>query len=208
MADVKRNLLINGANSISVGGSGTAIKYFPFVPGSSIGVSSLKNGYVWIPGNNESNGQRLGVRASGYFQIGGPIPSPVVTLALYPVTLSTAFPNMGQPQNALASSATVGSTAIVSGSTTGSSGEQAFGTNYPWALDAQIVADGSSGLAQLLSGQVILDGNNTPASAGLISGLSGLVMSNPVPFGLVVGVTFSVSNTANSASMLQFDLSI
>lgn len=190
MSNVVNNLLINGASGVTVGGTGTAIKYFPTVPGASIGVNSTSNGYLRVPGNNAANGQRLSVRAGGNFEVGAGGTCPTVTLALYPVTF-------------VGTVGTIGATAIVSYASTL---QNLTGTNYPFALNAELCGDSGSGLVQILSGQILVDGTNTAATPGLVTGLTAINFANSIPFGVVMAVTFSVSESGNSATLFQFDL--
>ena len=180
---------------------------FPFQPGASIGVASTKNGYLFYPGNGEANAQRLSVRAAGNFTIGGDTSSPNFTLGLYAATF-------------VGSVATLISTPVFSQTFTGSGEGGAAGTYYPWALTADIAGDGlvaqqgqasqsnfiGSGLVQLLSGSSAIDGTGASATAGLISGLTGINFNAAIPFGLAIGVTYSVSGAGNLANMYQFDI--
>lgn len=194
MAEVIANLLLNGLNPVTVGGTGTAIKYFPNVPGASIGVASTKNGYLYCPGVGKANAQRLTVRASGNFTIGTPgggVASPAVTVGLYPVTFSGNTP-AGTP--------TIGS-AIVSQIL--AAANDSFGY-YPFALDVDLQGDNLSGIVQSLAGNIVIDGTAGSFSTAAI--LSSVNMLAPVPFAFVVGVTFSVSDSLASANLYQFDL--
>jgi len=209
MAQPVTNLLINGINPVSVGGTGTTLKIFPFVPGASISVPSVKNGYLYIPGNAESNNQRLSVRANGNFQIGGDTSSPAFTLGLYAATF-------------VGTVGTLISTPIYSQTFAGSGEGGTPGVNYyPWSLAADLCGDGlvaqqgqasqpqffGSGLVQLLSASSVIDGTGATGTAGLVSGLTGINMNAAIPFGLAIGVTFSVSGSGNVANMYQFDIS-
>jgi hypothetical protein len=55
---------------------------------------------------------------------------------------------------------------------------------------------------------ILIDGTagSTSGSVGLVTGLTGINFSNPVPYGLVVGVTFSVSDASAAANMYQFSV--
>jgi hypothetical protein len=210
MAQPITNLLINGANPVTVGGTGTAIKYFPAVPGASIGVASLKNGILFVPGNGEGNSQRMAVRACGNFTIGTPgvgVASPAVTVALYPVTFpnSAAVANSNPSAQALTSTAVIGSTPIVTQTFAAASDAGGY---YPWALTVDLQGDTLSGLVQQVAGNIVIDGTAGTFTPGLVTGLTGINFSNPVPYGLVVGVTFSVSDAQALSNMYQFDLQL
>lgn len=214
MAQPVTNLLINGLNPSSVGGTGTTIKYFPFQPGVSIGVASSKApsgaGVLFAPGNGEANGQRMSIRASGNLTISGDTSSPNITLGLYPVTY-------------VGTVGTIGATAILSQTLTASGTTEPFAV-LPWALSADIVADGlvaqpfqaggpfgngGSGIAMLVAGFSQIDVTASGQVSGIvIAGLSNVNMNAAIPFGLCVGITFSQSSAANAANMYQFDLSL
>ena len=83
MAQTVSNLLINGANRVTVGGLGTTVKFFPPAPGASIGVAGAGYGFVFMPGSNRLNGQRMTILATGNFKSGGDVTSPAVTVGLY-----------------------------------------------------------------------------------------------------------------------------
>ena len=212
------NLLINGLSPVVVGGTGVSLKLFPSVPnapafpivaGGAPTSIAAKNGYVFVPGNGAANAQRLSVRASGNFTVGGDVASPAFTIGLYAATF-------------VGSVGTVISTPILSATAAGSTDTGGFTTYYPWSLNADLIADGvtaqgnqlvnsavpGSGLATLISGSVQIDGANTNATAGLISGLTGINMGASIPFGLVVGVTYGSSGSGNLAAMYQFDISM
>lgn len=207
MAEVKTNLLINGVNPVTVGGAGTSIKFFPMAPGASIGVASVKNGFLFVPGNGEANAQKLSIRASGNLTIGTPSgASPAVTIALYPVTFTNGNPADSNPSAiGLTSTASIKATAIVSQTFAAASDLAGF---YPWQLSVDLVGDSLSGLVQQVRGDIDIDGVAGTFTAGLVTGLSSINFSNPAPFGLVVGVTFSVSDNNAAANMYQFDLSV
>lgn len=206
MASTIKNTLINGINPVTVGGTGITIKYFPAAPGASIGVASLKNGILFVPDNGEANGQRITIKAGGNYLIGvdAPSASPSCTIGLYPVTFAnaTAVAN-SNPASTLASTAVIGATAIVSQTQTLNIVGAA-----PWALQVDLLGDSTSGLVQLCSGSIVMDGTAGTVTAGLVSGLSGINFSSVAPYGLVVGVTFSVSDAQASANMYQFYLEL
>ena len=208
MANFIKNLLINGQNPVTVGGTGTTVKFFPMQPGASIGVASIKNGILFVPDNNEANGQRMSATASGNFTIGsGAATSPAVTIGLYPVTFAntTAVTNSNPSALGLTSTAVIGATPILSATLAAASDLTGF---YPWALTCDLEGDSQSGLVQLLSGSIVIDGAGTAATIGLVSGLTGINFANAAPYGVVVGVTFSVSDPGASANMFQFSLSL
>lgn len=208
MAQPVTNLLCNGGNPVIVGGTGTAIKYFPMVPGASIGVASVKNGFLFVPGNGEANAQRISIRAGGNFTIGNNAPSasPAVTIALYPVTFTNGNPADSNPSAlGLTSTASIKATAIISQTFAAASDLAGF---YPWALTVDLQGDTLSGLVQASGGNIAIDGVSGTFTAGLASGLTSINFSSAAPFGLVVGVTFSVSDANALANMYQFDLSL
>lgn len=215
MAQPVTNLLINGLNPVTIGGTGTALKIFPYVPGASIGTTSPKNGVLFVPGNGEANGQRMSIRATGNVTVVGDATSPTITIGLYPVTFSGALGNLV---------GVVGSTALASAAFAGTENAAIS----PWAISVDLSADGiaqqlpnspvppqtgGSGLGQVLSAAIVMDGINgviSPSAPSVFNGAAGAAinMNAPIPFGLAVGVTFSISSSGNSASLFQFDLSL
>ncbi len=181
--------------------STTAITYFPPALNTSIGVSSTAVGYVACPGNNQANGQRLYVKATGNFEVGSGGTCPSVTIGLYPVTLL-------QPSSLGNSSASpvgsIGATAIISYPSTL---QNLTGTLYPWALSAEFAGDAGSGLVQQVDGWIAVDGTVTTLTQRIVTGLSGINFANPLPFGFAVGITYSVAEPGNSANMYQFSCS-
>ncbi|MDA4129271.1 MAG: hypothetical protein OK457_00730, partial [Thaumarchaeota archaeon] len=191
------NLLINGANGVTVGGLGTTVKFFPAVPGASINAVSPNIGLLPVPGVNRLNGQSLEVRASGNFLTpGSDAVSPAVTIGLYfvkgPVLISNAMnlPTGTVSPVALATlQEPAGTPGIVS---------------VPWSIKAQLNADNASGLLQGLYTIQIDNGapngsNSTPLLA--IAAQSGVNMALDIPYALCVGVTFSQTGTGNTATM-------
>ena len=163
---------------------------------------------MFVPDNNEANGQRLNVTASGNFTIGtGATTSPAVTIGLYPVTFSSATAQINSNPSALGltSTATISATPIISATFAGASDLTGY---YPWALTCDLEGDSTSGLVQVLSGSIVIDGTGTSATIGLVSGLTGINFASVAPYGLVMGVTFSVSDPGALANMYQFQLSL
>ena len=206
MAQVIANYSVNGANPSTVGGTGTGIKAFPNLPGPSIGVAnatpvltgsnttSNAKGQLDVPGSNRLNGQIFHVLASGNFEVGSGGACPNVTIALY---ANTGTKNVGATGGAVI-------TAIAtSGAITAQSLDGVF---YPWYIDATLQGDTQSGIVQgSFAGMV--DGTSI-ASATLSANLSGVNFSTAEPaFGLIVGVTFSVSEPGNSANLFSFGIS-
>lgn len=193
MAQVNTNYAVNGAFPSVVGGTGTAIKYFPNVPGPSIGVASTTpssasaKGQLNVPGANTLNGQRFTVNVTGNISIDPTISCPSVTIALYANTGTVTSPSY---------------TAIA---TTGSVVAGNF-DNEDFALSVTLFGTTASGVVQG-SQQAFFNAalvNSTPKA--LQANLSGINFGNQIPFGLVVGVTFSVSGANNTANLYQFVL--
>lgn len=188
------NLLINGVSPVTVGGTGITVKYFPKAPGASIGVASSSNGYLYAPDSLKLNGQQFQVKAAGNFTVGsGAASSPIVTVALYPVTFAGNVPS---------GTATISATPVVSQSLAAASDLVGY---YPWAIRADLMGDNNSGILQLITGNAAIDGintNNNPTASATV--LSGVNFNSPVPFAFVVGVTFSVSDPGALANMYQF----
>lgn len=177
---------------------------FPQLPGASIGVASTKNGYLYCPDNNEANNQRLFVHASGNLTIGAvSTTSPAVTVALYPVTFAGNVPAGAPTVGGQTVAPYTGATAIIS-QTLAAAGDT--GVSYPWSLEVVLTGDNTGGLLQAYNGAIAINGVAGSFSASVP--LSSINMAAPVPFALVVGVTFSVSDANASASMYQFYMEI
>ena len=190
------NLLINGAAGVTVGGTGATIKYFPAVPGASIGVANNNYGWLFVPGTNRANGQSLRVIASGVATLDAAgSPSATFTLAAAKNLTSKYNPN-AQPSAAPAVSLTAIAAPVHAAS--GLLG------SFPWSFEANLNADSTSGILQGRFTSVI-DGvvENDNTATTLVTGVD---MSQPTPLGFVFGVTFSVSEAGNSATMYQFSL--
>lgn len=189
---------VNGLFPSNVGGTGTAIKYFPRILGSSIGVQSVAPsatsaaGQLVVPANGELNGQLFKVKAAGNvlpFTGGG-----TYNVVLYANTGTVATPSY----TAIASTG-----AITLAQTTRSN----------WALDVTLVGDTVSGQVGGNYSATTNNANNK-AQVPLDAFLTGVNFNagqsspagNGIAFGLAVGVTFSVSLASNAASLYQFQI--
>jgi hypothetical protein len=199
---------INGSSPSTVGGTGTAIKYFPNLPGPSIGVSNLTPsatsaaGQLLVPGSNRLNGQSFNVLATGNFAVGVGGGSSTVTFTLRANTGTVAAP--------------VYTTIAASGAY---AAEASDGVFYPFDMNVKITGDSLSALIQGTQ-TFLIDNTISTAGAALTSTLAGLLPStsnsypgiNPVllpfqvepVFGLVLGVTFGTSVVGNTANLYNF----
>jgi hypothetical protein len=191
---VVTNFLVNGLTATTVGGTGTSVKYFPNIPGSSIGVanttpsSSSARGQLSVPGNSALNGQDFEVVVIGAVNTDSAIACPTVTVALYANTGTVASPSY---------------TAIAT--TGGITGASLSLNDEPFAIRARLSGDSASGIVggfytAMYNGVLV---NSTQKATTLLSSIN---FANDVPFGLVVGVTFSVSGANNLATLYQFSL--
>jgi hypothetical protein len=216
MSQIVDNLEISFAFPSTVGGAGTTTKFFPNAPGPSIGVQSRNFGFLYCPGNGEANGQRMSVFATGNYGAGtGTFASPIVTLSLYPV-LFDAKANGNSPVDVAANSSDITpgvgrvkilSTPIVSQQETNN--QFLTGGVATWMLGFDLVGDSQSGLVRLISG--FMSSNNGSfgtVNTGLVSALSNVNYSAPIPFGPVIGITFTVSDANASGSLWTFNLSM
>jgi hypothetical protein len=197
MSSVIAGFQASGFQGITVGGTGTAVKYFPYVPGPSIGVArttpsaASSIGQLKVPGNNRLNGQAFVVDVVGVVQTGSGIACPNVTFALFAQT-NVQVDGHNPVYTAIATTGAI-----------------AAGSQFAEAvrLKADLSGDTLSGMVQG-SQTAYYDGtlrNSTPKAVENL--LSGINFNADVPFGLVVGVTFSVSSADNSATIYQFTLS-
>jgi hypothetical protein len=193
MGQVNTGYTIQGAFPSTVGGTGTTRKYFPNVPGPSIGVSNLTpsstnaKGQLNVLGSNKLNGQVFTIDVVGAVSIDPTISCPAITIDLQANTGTLASPTY-------TTIATTG--AVTAGNFDGE----------PFRISANFSGDSISGQLQgtysaLFNGSLV---NSTPKASTTLSGLN--FVTEPV-FGLVVGVTFSVSGTNNLAYLYQFTLS-
>jgi hypothetical protein len=189
MSQTINNLQINGSNPVTVGGTGVGIKYFPFVPGASIGVASTKNGILAIPGSNRANGQKLKVVATGDASLDETSGSPTLTIALYSATYAAGAWTIG---SALATSGTI-SPALTN-------------TPLPWSFVVDLFGTTASGIVNGSFRSIVDNTLNSSSVVGLTNNLSGINFASEPPFGVVMGVTFSVSEAKNTANMYQFEI--
>ena len=202
---------VAGNNPSVVGGTGVAIKYFPRLLGSSIGVQSVAPsatsavGQLAVPGYNILNGQNFGVFAAG--NIGSDLGDPSGTFSVLVQAQTSA--NLAAPKYiTLASIA-----ATVPGFSGGNS----------WSIKLSLYGDTTSGIVggsftsyvngvkvgtpptnstNVLTG---INFNNNVGSLASASGGAGSQSGQP-PFGLVVGVQFGTSDPTNIANLYQFQL--
>lgn len=194
------NYSVSGAYPSTVGGSGTTPKAFPNNPGPSIGVANATPsfssatvmssgvGQLDVPGSNRMNGKIMHVLAGGNFEVGAGGACPSFSLALWANTGTKTAP--------------VGTKIVAPAAITAQSLDGVF---YPWYLDVTLQGGTLSGIVQgSYSGQV--DGTAFSRTT-LDANLSGVNFSTTEPaFGLVLAVTFSVSEPGNSANLYQFEL--
>jgi len=203
---VERDFLVNGLNPSSVGGTGVTVKYFPRLLsasaypllGTSPSTPSSTNpaGMLVVPAQNELNGQEFRVVAVGNYLMGASAGSETVTIALYAVTGSLASP----VYTAIASTGAVTPTPNVDG------------IQHSWRLSAKVSGDTLSGILggsyEAFDNGVLQ--NSTPKQTVAVSGLDFSVgnvnLGIGVVLGLVIGVTFSVSNASNAAKMYEFQI--
>ena len=149
-----------------------------------------------VPAQNELNGQEFRVVAVGNYLMGASAGSETVTVALYAVTGSLASP----VYTAIASTGAVTPTPNVDG------------IQHSWRLSAKVSGDTLSGILggsyEAFDNGVLQ--NSTPKQTVAVSGLDFNVgnvnLGIGAVLGLVVGVTFSVSNASNAAKMYEFQI--
>lgn len=185
---------VNGLNPSVVGGTGTTVKYFPRLLGSSIGVESVapsatsSAGQLVVNGFSILNAQWFRVQVGGEIVSGVSDSSVTAEIALY---AQTAAANAVPVYTKIA--------------TTGALTAPLASTAFAFGLDVDLLGDTASGVVRGF--QRAIFGANNIASASLTNNLSGINMGAAVPFGLVVGVTFGSSDAGNSASLRQFQIS-
>lgn len=207
---------VNGQFPSTVGGTGTAIKYFgrnaAFAAGATwtspaTPSSSNANGALIVPADNKLNGQLLEVVVSGAFLPSSAITSSeTVKVELYAVTGSFTSPVYTRL-------AAIGAFA-----------PGVDGIWYNFSFDVELMGNNRSGI---VGGDYVAVVNNTFSNTGgsnaqvtLDNSLTGIVFGNQTPqtpnqvpgalggpFGLVVGVTFSQSDAGNKAELYEFSIS-
>lgn len=199
---VSAQYLLNGSVGVSVGGTGTAIKYFTDLPPASIwgtnlvGVNASVNsnqqgvtptttsnlGGLPVPGRSVMNGQRFNIFASGdiFFAAGD------ASGAAGGIVLQ-------------ASSAVAGATPnyVTIGSVTDA--QVLDGVTYPWTISAVVQGTTASGIAQVnyttqFGGAAIVTG---------VATITGVNFATEPAFVVVCGVTFPTSNAANLANLYE-----
>lgn len=190
---IQANYLVNGLTPSSVGGTGTAVKYFPNLPGSAIGTANTTPsatssvGQLPFPGSSRLNGQKAHINVVGYVDTDNTIVCPTVEIALYANISTTSTPSYTK-------------IATTTATTAGNF------NNEPYSLDVDIYGDSNSGIVYgwqrcMYNGAIA----NTAAKA-LTANLSGINMAAEPPFGLVVGVTFGTTGAKNIAYLTQFSI--
>lgn len=184
---------VNGLNPSVVGGTGTSVKYFPRLLGTSIGVESVapsatsSNGQLVVNGFSELNAQWFKVSVGGDILSGVADSSVTVEVALY---ANTAALGVAPSYTKIA--------------TTGALTAPLANTSYAFGLDVDLLGDTASGVVRGFQRGIF--GANNIASASLTNNLSSINMGSQAPFGLVVGVTFGSSDAGNSANLRQFQI--
>lgn len=197
MSQVITNYAVSAAYPSTVGGTGTASKYFPAVPGPSIGVArttpsaSNSRGQLNVPGNSRLDGQNFSVDIAGSIFVDPSIACPTTVITLY---AQTNFQNDGH--NPLYTSI------AASGNLTSSQANSA----EPFMFHVDLTADSRTGVLQ--GRQSVVFSNVIVADNIVITNqINGINMAADVPFGLVLGIAFSVSGAANAAYLTQFAVS-
>lgn len=166
----------NGAPA-TIGGTGTTAKVFNQANNSA-------NAFTLVaPGSYRLEGQQFAIRAGGRLYVHGT--SPTVNIVLQSGTSLTSTSN----------------TTIA---TLGSAQSLTTATNYPWFVEAILQGDSTSGDVQ---GAFRIGINNTiSAWAALSNALTSTNFATEPPLQFVVGITFSVSDSANLGVLDQFSL--
>lgn len=193
---VINDFLVNGAYPATVGGTGTAVKYFPRVLGTagptggeSVAPSATSSsGQLVVNGFNELNGQWFDVLVGGEVTSGAADSSVTAEVALY---ANTAALGVAPSYTKIA--------------TTGAVTLSLAGTSYNFSLYASMFGTTDSGVVRGLQYSIL--GTTQNAWAALTNNLSSINFGSSAPFGLVVGVTFASSDAANAAKLYQFQIS-
>jgi len=189
---VINDFLVNGLNPSTVGGTGTTVKYFPRLFGgfdvqSTAPSASSAVGQLVVPGNSTLNGQWFNALVGGNIQSGVADSSVTVEVALYAQT-----------------SATLSSPSYTKLATTVALTAPLASPYYSFALKVSLFGDSKSGVVR--GSQYAILGANNVTTASLTNNLSGINFASAVPFGMVVGVTFTNTDAGNNANLYQFQI--
>lgn len=200
---------VNGGFPSTVGGTGTAVKYFGRNAAFNAGAtwtspatpsSTNASGLMVVPGDLKLNGQELNIVASGAFKPGlGVTSSETVNVGVYAVTGSITSPTY----------------TLLADINSFSPGVD--GIWYNFSIDILLQGNNDSGI---VGGAYTSYVNNTVqrnnvalqnSLTGISFGQNGVVNGVPGalggPFGLVVGVTFSQTASDNAAKLYAFSIS-
>jgi hypothetical protein len=145
-------------------------------------------GQLEVPGSNRLNGQLFHVQAYGNFEVGAGGACPAVTLSLFANTGTRTAPI----------------TTRLAVSTPYTAATELNATFYPFTMDVSLMGDTMSGVVQ---GTYLfqIDGGATQTGTTVL--LSGVNFSTTEPaFGLVMAITFSVSEPGNSSNLFAFQI--
>jgi hypothetical protein len=180
----------NAPTAATVGGTGTVGKVFPLLSNSSVAAT------LTAFGSGRLEGQQFVVRASGKVFVHGTTPTVLLTLAK-----GTSLTLASDTAVAVMASAAT----LVTAAT------------YPWAIEVKCQGDSTSGIVQVISSSISINGVaasvtnanltgiNLGVQAPLVNGLPPLTSNEP-SINLVMAVTFGVSDALNLATMTQFSL--
>lgn len=188
---------VNGLFPSTIGTVGTAKVYFPRLLGNSIGVESVApsassaKGQLVVPGNGSLDGVNFDVLIGGSVVGGAGAASTNVTITVEANTGTEATP----VYTILASTGAVALNPVNDG----------VAENF--SIKLNLFGTSASGVVSGTQ-QSILSTTRVAAGA-LTNSLSGINMKAANPFGLVIGVTFSVATgtvVPNVASLNQFQI--
>lgn len=200
---------VNGFNPSKVGGTGTAIKYFPRpLPGygnqgqggpgnafPSTPSTSSAVGALFLPAQNVYNGQEFNIVAVGSVGSDTGDPSGTVNIQLQAVTGTLSAPVY----------TTIAQTSALA---------PTFPAAESWMLDVVLFGDSDSGRLQgfyeAMLANVLVNSAVPKAIDAQISGLD-FNLGNPslqqgAVLGFVVGVTFGTSDATNKAKLYEFTI--
>jgi hypothetical protein len=203
--------LINGANPVTVGGTGTGVLYFQPPPSQNlwnvgatgVNTSSTSNqiggtvsatnatGQLSVPGRSILNGQKFTVTASGNLLFGTGEASTTCTIRVYANT--GTFP-------AAYTSPTYTDLCGTSFQVANAPLDNVY---LPWTISLDFEGDTLSGILQVVKSGIV---NGSVVAAAADTALTGISFASEPAFGLVVGVQFGASISGNSANMYQFQV--
>lgn len=192
---VINDFAVNGGAPSTIVSATTSQVYFPRLLGASIGAESVAPsatsavGQLNVPGFNRLNGVQFSALIGGSVVGGAAAASTNVTIIVRAQTSA----NLASP-----SYTTIASTGAVALNPVND------GVSINFQMLVKLFGTTASGV--VIGTQTSQLGTTRVAVGDLTANLSSINFGNSIPFGLVVGVAFSVAGAGNTATLNQFQI--